>query len=79
MDCFLFGGMSFDNNNLICWYVEKLAEKGYDFSVGLVVFCRTGYMDVDGMSPGMVFSWEKGFITVCGDLEMDEAPFWGWC
>jgi hypothetical protein len=79
MDCFLFGGMAFDNNDLILWYVEKLAEEGNNFFVGLVIFCGAGYMDVDGMSPGMVFSWEKGFVAVSGDLEMDEAAFGGWC
>lgn len=79
MDGFLFSGMAFDNYNLIGGYVKKLAEKGNDFFVSLVVFCGAGYMDVDGMSPGMVFPWEKGFIAVCSDLEMDEATFWGWC
>ena len=79
MDGFLFGGVPFDNGDLSGWNVEKFAKEGNDFFVGLVVFWRAGYMDVDGMSPGMVFSGEKGFIAVCGDLEMDEAALWGWC
>ncbi len=79
MDGFLFGSMTFDNGNLIGWNVKKVAKNGYNFFIGLVVFWWASYMDVEGMSPGMVFSWEKGFITVCGDLEMDEAAFGGWC
>jgi hypothetical protein len=79
MDGFLFGGVTFDNGDLIARNVEKLAEKSNDFFVGLVIFCGIGYMDVDGMSPGMVFSWKKGFFAVGVYLEMDEAAFGGGC
>ena len=75
MEGFCSSGMSSDDADMFLGYVEKCAEKVYDFLVGKVFFCRAGDMYVDGMSPWVIVSWEKLDGAIWGDVEVDEAAF----